>query len=57
MGEMNLSEAGVFVDGFPEEGTLELNKRSVIKMEKYVLGLKDCTYNGERHISGIGEGY
>lgn len=40
MGEMNLSEAWVFGDGFPEEGTLELNKRSAIKM-KYVLGFKE----------------
>lgn len=50
MGEMNLSEDKVFVDDFPEEGTLELNKISVIKMKKYVLGFKDCTYNGERPI-------
>lgn len=41
MGEMKLSEARVFGDCFPEVGTLELNERSVIKMEKYVLGFKE----------------
>lgn len=50
MGEMNLSEARVFVDCFSEEGSLELNKRFVIKMEKHVLGFKGCKYNGKRHI-------